>query len=82
VEKLVWLADAASAGAPKTVTRTLRWNAGPGATDRRRVSRKLIEEEKEIINLIKEIRRLLGVAKDDEQIKRGQGGTQLPKLDQ
>jgi hypothetical protein len=82
VEKLVWLADTASAGAPKTVTRTLRWNASPGALERIPDSWKLNEEEKDVINLIKEIRRLLGVDKDDEQIKRGLGVTQLPKLDQ
>ncbi|HKQ92718.1 MAG TPA: hypothetical protein VJZ77_18815 [Blastocatellia bacterium] len=82
VEKLVRLADEASAGAPKTVTRTLRWNVSPGVSDRLRGSRKLNEEEKDVINLIQEIRRLLGVAKDGEQVKRGLGVMQLPKLDQ
>ncbi|HKQ92717.1 MAG TPA: hypothetical protein VJZ77_18810 [Blastocatellia bacterium] len=81
VEKLALLSDVTASGAPKTATRTLRWNARPGAVEMMTALGELSGEDPKITQLAIEIRRLLGVAKDDEQISRERNAP-LPKLDQ
>ena len=103
VEKMIELDQALSAGAPQTVTRTLRWHNRFGFDltaaalefkkgESGRSSREpsvlegllsvagLLNRETEELMLLQDIRRELGVARDDEQA-RAQHNTPWPKLD-
>jgi hypothetical protein len=81
LKKLALMSDATAIGPPKTVTRTQRWNTRPAAIEMMAALGALEGEDQKTIQLAIEIRRLLGVAKDDEQINRERNAP-LPKLDQ
>jgi hypothetical protein len=82
VEKLIQLSDATAAGAPKTLTRTLRWNVTAGRRGGLYSLTDLNTEEKEFLRFGRELRSLLGLAKDDEQARTDQRASRLPSLDQ
>lgn len=79
VEKMTALSEVLAAGSPKTVTRTLRWNAlpfDPFAVLINRVSGR----DRELLTNMQEIRKALGVDKDSEQVLKTRGAP-LPALD-
>jgi hypothetical protein len=71
VEKLVALSEVTSAGAPKTLTRTLRWHD---------FHRSWASDDEPTARLAKDIRLALGVSKDEEERKRVYNSP-LPALD-
>ncbi len=77
VEKLSVLSEVLAAGAPKTVTRTLRWNAAP--TDRFAFHLMMSSGlDGENLTDAQEIRKALGVSKDGEQLSRTRNAASPP----
>jgi hypothetical protein len=80
VERLVELSDAVAPGAPKRLTRTLRWNANP-IFDRLAQSGMRADEQDELQSILR-IRAALGVAFDAKQsVREYKGDTPLPPLE-
>jgi hypothetical protein len=67
VEKLVAFGEAIKDGAPKSITRTLRWNANPSLYSAL-LTNNIAEEERHYIEAIWDLRKALGVDTDSEQV--------------
>jgi hypothetical protein len=79
VEKLSALSEVLVDGAPKTVTRTLRWNAASADPLALAVMRAR-GQDRDVLTDIQEIRKALGVSKDSEQLSKSRN-VPLPALE-